>query len=190
MNKAEEEGRITAMPHESNLLVQTWWDLGVNDTTAIWFTQQVGNEIRLIDFLEDSGKGLDHYIKEIKSKPYIYEAHNAPHDIAVREFTSGKARIDIARDLGIDFDIVPNIPVEDGINAVRSIFNRCVFDERKCKQGLLALRNYKKQFDEMKNTFKLKPLHHWSSNAADAFRYMAVGISERKPKYIQQEYAL
>ena len=190
LNKAEKEGRITSMPYESNLLVQTWWDLGVSDTTAIWFTQQVGNEIRIIDFLEDSGKGLDYYIKEVKNKPYIYEAHNAPHDIAVREFTSGKARIDIARDLGIDFDIVPNIPVQDGINAVRSIFNRCVFDEKNCKQGLLALRNYKKQFDELKNTFKLKPLHDWSSNAADSFRYMAVGISERKPKYYQPEYAL
>lgn len=190
MNAAEKDGRITRMPYESNLLVSTWWDLGVNDTTAIWFTQQVGNEIRLIDFIEDSGKGLDHYIKLIKEKPYVYESHNAPHDIAVREFTSGKARIDIAYDLGIQFDIVPNIPVQDGINAVRSIFNRCIFDEKNCKQGLLALRNYKKQFDELKNTFKIKPLHDWSSNAADAFRYLAVGITERKPKVYQHEYAI
>lgn len=189
MTQADKEGRITRMPYEANLLVSTWWDLGVNDSTAIWFTQQIGNEIRFIDYVEDTGKGLDHYIKVVKSKPYTYDTHNAPHDIAVREFTSGKARIDVARDLGIDFDIVPNIPVADGINAVRSIFNRCVFDEKNCKQGLLALRNYKKEFDERKNTFKLKPLHDWSSNAADSFRYMAVGISERKPKFYQPEYS-
>tara|TARA_R110002110_G_scaffold181672_2_gene388086 strand:+ start:913 stop:2214 length:1302 start_codon:yes stop_codon:yes gene_type:complete len=189
MTAAEKDERITRMPYETNLLVSTWWDLGVNDSTAIWFTQQIGNEVRLIDYIEDTGKGMDHYIKVVKSKPYTYDTHNAPHDIAVREFTSGKARIDVARDLGIDFDIVPNIPVADGINAVRAIFNRCVFDEKNCKQGLLALRNYKKQFDEIKNTFKLKPLHDWSSNAADSFRYMAVGISERKPKYYQPEYA-
>lgn len=189
VTQAEKEKRITKISYESNLLVSTWWDLGVKDSTAIWFTQQLGNEIRFIDYLEDTGKGLDHYIKVIKSKPYIYDTHNAPHDIAVREFTSGKARIDIASDLGINFDIVPNIPVADGINAVRAIFNRCIFDETNCKAGLLALRNYKKEFDERKNTFKLKPLHDWSSNAADSFRYMAVGITERKPKFYQPEYS-
>ena len=179
LNRTIAEKKITKLPHETNLQVDTWWDLGVNDATAIWFTQQLGTEIRVIDYVEDTGKGLDHYIKLVKEKPYVYNSHNAPHDIAVREFTSGKARIDIAWDMGIKFDIVPNIPVADGINAARAIFNRCIFDEEKCKVGLLALRNYKKQFDELKNTFKLKPLHDWSSNAADSFRYMAVGISEK-----------
>lgn len=180
MNRTEKEKRITNLPCESNLPVSTWWDLGVNDTTAIWFTQQIGTEIRVIDFHEDNGKGLDHYVKMIKDKPYIYESHNAPHDIRVREFTSGRSRFDIAWDLGVRFDVVPNIPVADGINAVRSIFNKCIFDKEKCQQGLLALRNYKKQFDEIKNTFKDKPLHDWSSNAADAFRYLAVGIDEKR----------
>lgn len=192
LNQTEAEQRVTALKYESSLMVDTWWDLGVNDSTAIWFTQQIGNEIRIIDYIEDTGKGLDHYIKLIKDKPYIYNSHNAPHDIAVREFTSGKARIDIAWDLGIRFDIVPNIPVADGINAARSIFNRCIFDKENCKQGLLALRNYKKQFDDLRNTFKTKPLHDWSSNAADSFRYMAVGISEKSfgKKANQYQYAI
>jgi phage terminase large subunit len=180
MALAKEEGRITNLPYESNLLVDTFWDLGVNDTTAIWFTQQFGNEIRVIDYLEDSGKGLDYYIKEIKAKPYIYNTHNAPHDIRVREFTSGRSRYDIAYDLGISFYVVPNIPVADGINAVRAILNKCIFDKEKCKKGLLALTNYKKQFDELRNCFKDKPLHDWSSNGADAFRYLAVGIDEKR----------
>lgn len=192
INKAKEEGRITNLPYESSLTVDTFWDLGVNDTTAIWFTQQVGSEIRVIDYLEDSGKGLDHYIKEIKAKPYIYGNHNAPHDIRVREFSSGRSRYEIAYDLGIAFNVVPNIPIQDGINATRAIFNKCVFDETKCKKGLLALTNYKKQFDEIRNCFKDKPLHDWSSNGADAFRYLAVGIDEKRflqNKY-QDDYAL
>jgi hypothetical protein len=192
MNKAKEDGRITNLPYEPNLLVDTWWDLGVNDTTAIWFTQQHGNEIRIIDYLEDSGRGLDSYIKELKEKPYIYGNHNAPHDIRVREFTSGRSRYDIAWDLGIRFDMVPNIPVTDGINAVRSIFHKCIFDETNCKKGLLALTNYKKQFDEIRNCFKDKPLHDWSSNGADAFRYLAVGIDEKNflQNKSQSDYAI
>lgn len=188
LNRAEAEKRITKLKHEQNLLVDTWWDLGVNDTTAIWFTQQVGNEIRVIDFYENNNQGLEHYIKEAKNKPYIYNSHNAPHDIAVREFTSGKARIDTAYEMGIRFDLVPNIPVADGINATRSIFNRCIFDQDNCKQGLLALRNYKKQFDDLRNTFKVKPLHDWSSNAADAFRYLAVGINEKAQEQDHRQY--
>lgn len=192
MSLAKEEGRITSLPHEVSLTVDTWWDLGVNDTTVIWFTQQLGSEIRAIDYLEDSGKGLDHYIKEVKAKPYIYQSHNAPHDIKVREFTSGRSRYDIAWDLGIKFDVVPNIPIIDGINAVRSIFNKCIFDKDKCKQGILALTNYKKQFDEIRNCFKDKPLHDWSSNGADSFRYMAVGIDEKQfiKQSIEYDYAI
>lgn len=190
MKQAEEEGRITKVYYEKTLSVQTWWDLGVNDANSIWFTQQLGNEIRVIDYIEDNNKGLDHYIKEIKNKPYVYERHNAPHDIEVREYTSGRSRRDIAYDLGIDFDIVPNIPVEDGINCVRATLDRCIFDQDKCKQGISSLKNYKKEFDEKKNCFKKKPLHDWSSNGADAFRYMAVGIDQiqYKENQVQQDY--
>jgi phage terminase large subunit len=192
MKQAEKENRITKVLYEQCLPVSTFWDLGVNDTTAIWFVQQFNNEIRLIDYLEDNGRGLDYYIKVIKEKPYLYESHNAPHDIRVREFTSGKSRLDIAYELGIDFDVVPNIPVNDGINAVRSIFNKCIFDQERCKKGLLALINYKKDFDERLNCFKNKPKHNWASNGADSFRYLAVGIDEKRflTRSVQSEYAL
>lgn len=177
---AEKEGRITNVPYDPNLLVDTWWDLGVNDTTAIWFTQKIGKEIRLIDYHEDSGFGLNHYAKIIKEKPYIYDRHYAPHDIIVREFTSGKSRIDAARELGINFFVVPKIPRQDGINASRAIFSKCWFDKTKCQKGLMALKNYKKVFDEKRNTFKDEPLHDWASNGADAFRYFAVGFDEQQ----------
>ena len=186
---AEKEGRITGVPYEPNLLVDTWWDLGVNDTTAIWFTQKVGKEIRIIDYHEESGFGLNHYAKIIKEKPYIYDTHNAPHDIVVREFTSGRARIDVARELGINFQIVPNIPRQDGINASRAILPKCWFDKTKCQKGLMALKNYKKVFDAKRNTFKNEPLHDWASNGADAFRYFAVGFDERLHKnQVQTSY--
>ena len=103
--------------------------------------------------MESSGVGLVEYIREVKNKNYIYESHNAPHDIVVREFTSGKARIDTARELGLNFNIVPNIPRSDGIDYVRIILNKCWFDETKCKKGLIALNNYKKEFDIKRNCF-------------------------------------
>jgi len=186
LKQAETENRIGNIPYEPAMPVSTWWDLGVNDTTAIWFTQIVGKEIRIIDYHEDSGFGLNHYIKIVKEKPYIYESHNAPHDIRVREFTNGKSRLETAYELGISFDLVPNIPVEDGINATRMILGKCWFDKSKCQRGLLALRNYKKQFDELKNTFKNKPLHDWSSNGADAFRYLSIGIGNRMASSSQE----
>lgn len=188
IKELEEKGQVCNVPYEKNLPVDTWWDLGVGDTTAIWFTQQIGKEIRVIDYLENSGIGLDEYIREIKNKSYIYNSHNAPHDIAVREFTSGRARIDIARDLGINFNIVANIPRQDGINAVRSILNKCWFDSNNCKKGLIALKNYKKAFDLKRNCFKNEPLHDWSSNGADAFRYFAVGYSDLIDKQQKQDY--
>lgn len=179
--KAKDEGRITKVNHDDRLPVQTWWDLGRNDHNAIWFTQQVGNEIRVIDYEEGGGESMQYWIKVCQEKPYTYDEHGGPHDLAVKEYTreDNKSRYDVAWDLGFKFYMVPNLSIQDGINAVRSIFSKCVFDEENCKQGLLALKNYKKQFDELKNTFKSQPLHDWSSNGADAFRYFAVGTDEK-----------
>lgn len=178
--QAEKENRITNVAYEANHLVDTWWDLGVSDSTTIWFTQTIGSEIRIIDYYENSGQALQHYIQVVKEKPYLYNKHNGPHDLRVRELGTGKSRLETAYTLGLSFDVVANIPVQDGINAVRSIFNKCWFDKTKCKKGLMAIRNYKRVFDELKNDFKDKPYHDWSSHAADAFRYLAVGISDAK----------
>lgn len=191
IKRAEEDGRISNIPYESSIPVETFWDLGVNDTTAIWFVQAVGKEIRVIDYYENNGEGLPHYANIINQKGYTYSRHNAPHDIKVRELGSGVSRLETAYKLGIRFDVVPNISIEDGINASRSIFSKCYFDKTKCKQGLLALKNYKKEFDQNKNCFKSKPLHNWASNGADSFRYFAVGFRERlESTSYQPQYAI
>lgn len=174
--KAKEEGRIRQVLHEETLKVNTYWDLGVGDATSIWFTQQVGNEIRFIDFYENEGEGLPHYIQVLQSKPYTYGDHVAPHDIEVRELTSGKSRLEIAKSLGIRFKVAPKLSFDDGINAGRMIFSRCFFDEEKCKEGLLALKKYRKEWDEKRSVFKSYPVHDCFSHAADAFRYCAISI--------------
>lgn len=179
IKRAEEEGRITNVAYETTIRVNTWWDLGIGDSMVIWFTQSVGNEIRVIDYYENNGEGLEHYIKYLDSKLYLYGTHNAPHDISVRELGTGKSRLEAAELLGIRLEVVPKMPVTDGINAVRAIFNRCYFDKEKCHKGLMALRNYRKEFDERKTKFKDKPLHDWASHGADGFRYFAVGYREK-----------
>ena len=188
---AEDENRIANIPWETDVPVDTWWDLGFADETAIWFTQTVGREIRVIDYIEDNGKGMNEYIKLLKEKPYIYGSHNVPHDIKSTEYSDGISRYEKACDMGFELEIVPKLEVQDGINQVRSIFNKCYFDKTKCHKGLMALRNYKRKWDEIRGCFKEKPHHDWASNGADAFRYFAVGINAyRKQQQNYQEYAV
>lgn len=172
--QAEAEGRIGNVPYEPGVLVSTWWDLGVGDATAIWFGQAVGQEIHLIDYYETSGEGLNHYKKILQEKPYNYAQHWAPHDIEVRELGTGKSRRETARELGIDFQLAPNFPVDDGINAARMILPRCWFDQKKTKEGIEALKQYHKEWDDKARHFKDHPCHDWASHGADAFRYFAV----------------
>ena len=172
---ADKAGRITAVTYQPEVGVDTWWDLGVNDATAIWFTQNIGREVHVIDYLEESGEGLPFYARKLQEKPYVYASHNAPHDIAVREVGSGKSRLETAAALGIRFNTVPNIDRMDGIDAARSFIPRCWFDRVATERGRLALVSYRKQWDERRKTFLAQPYHDWSSNGADAFRYLAVG---------------
>jgi phage terminase large subunit len=134
LDKAQEEGRIGNVAWEPASSVDTSWDLGFGDSTAIWFYQRVRKELRIIDYLEASGVGLEWYAKELDRKPYSYGSHTLPHDAAVRELGSGRSRVEALRGLGI------------GIAAVRSILNRCWFDESKCAQGLKALRSYRTEW--------------------------------------------
>lgn len=184
LDLAQKEGRISRVSHETELGVDTWWDLGVGDSTAIWFTQSVGREIHVIDYYEASGEGFPHYAKVLQQKPYVYAKHYAPHDIEVRELGSGRSRKETAMGLGIRFEVVPNLPIEDGIEAARSLLGRCWFDKQKCERGLNALGSYHKAFDDKLKDWKSFPNHDWSSHAADAFRYLAVGhkTSPIKPK--------
>lgn len=176
--KALEEGRIGNVPHEPSLPVDTIWDLGVGDSTAIWFLQQVGKEKRIIDYYEASGEGLSHYAQELQDKPYTYRNHWAPHDIEVRELSDGKSRIEKALRLGINFRIVPKLSVDDGIDAARDILNSCWFDKKKCRRGLNALKSYHKEYDEKNQTYRKHPHHDWTSHGADAFRYLAIATKE------------
>lgn len=187
LSEAQTEDRIGKVPYDPRLPVHTAWDLGVGDSTAIWFYQVLGQEIRIIDFHEDSGEGLPYYAKILDQKDYKYGEHWAPHDIQVRELGSGKSRIETAKMLGIEFRIVPNLSIDDGINAVRNTIPRCWFDAKKCELGLQALRNYRKEYDDRRQEYKPRPLHDWSSHAADAFRYLSVSLRDKqKAKNIKQ----
>lgn len=170
---ARSAGRITSVPHDPTLLVDTVWDLGISDSTAIFFVQSVGREIRLIDYYEASGEGLPHYAGVLAQRGYLYGKHWAPHDIQVRELGSGRSRIETARSLGIKFEVVPQLGVEDGIHAARMLFPRLWIDERKCEVALSALQRYHRAYNPRTLEFG-SPVHDWSSHCADALRYLAV----------------
>ena len=179
MAKAMEQGRIGRVPYDNKLKVDTWWDLGIaskkTDAMSIWFTQDYGLEIRLIDFYSNSGEGLLHYKKVLDNKEYIYNTHNAPHDIMVKEMGSGKTRFETAADIGLRFDVVEKLPFSDGISAVRMILPKCWFDEKNCAKGIRALMSYRKEWDDNLGKFRDRPLNDWACDASDAFRMLAVG---------------
>ena len=129
----EAQSRVTEVPCDDNLDVETWWDLGLNDSTAIWFVQKYKGEIRLIDYYENAGYGLDHYVSILDQKGYDYSKHIAPHDIKVREIGNfGKSRLESALELGIAFEVAPKLSIEDGIEAVRKALPNCWFDKNIC----------------------------------------------------------
>ncbi|RTL11277.1 MAG: hypothetical protein EKK54_08085 [Neisseriaceae bacterium] len=186
--KLKDAGQITSVPYEPNLPVTTAWDLGIGDSTAIWFAQQVGKEVRIIDHLENSGVGLDWYVKQLSNKPYVYHEHLLPHDANVSELGTGKRRIDTLRDLGLNKTrVLPALSVDDGINAVRLLLPRCWFDKTKTEKGLNCLINYQREYDEKLQTFKDRPLHDWSSHSSDGFRYLAIGLKpvRERPQGLQ-----
>jgi phage terminase large subunit len=174
MTKADNENRIGPVPVDSNVGVETWWDLGIGDSTAIWFAQRVGEEVHLIDYYENSGESLMHYADVLEDKGYAYSRHIAPHDIQARELGTGKSRLEVSQELGIMFEVAPRLEVDHGIESVRNALPYCWFDREKCKLGIDALRQYRKQWDEKNQVFKSKPLHDWCSHSADAFRYGCV----------------
>ena len=175
MDQAEQEGRIGTVPWQPELGVHTWWDLGMADAMSVVFTQNAGREVHIIDYFETSGQGLPDCARELQRKPYVYATHNAPHDIQVRELGTGKSRLETAASLGIKFEIVPNIGLQDGIDATRSFLNRCWFDKVKTERLRNALVSYHKTWDEKRKMFSDAPHHDWSSHCCDAVRYLSVG---------------
>ena len=174
---ATRDGRVTDLPHNPALPVFTAWDLGVGDDTSIWFGQRVGGFVHLIDHYATNGQDASHYVGVLKSKPYTYARHFLPHDAANREWSNGKSRLDVLKALGLEnVKVLNRIAVDDGINAARLLIPVARFDREKCKSGLESLRQYRREYDENKRTFKPTPLHDWTSHDADAFRYLACGL--------------
>ena len=177
LDEADSEGRISSeVQWRKEHPVYTAWDLGISDAMTIWFFQLVGDYANFIDFYTSSNVGLEHYIKILDSKPYIYKNHYAPHDIRVRELGTGKSRLEVAAKLGIRFRIAPRLSLEDGINATKMFLSRCRFNPEKCEDGLKALRHYTRAYDRKNRIWSARPVHDWSSHAADSFRYAAISV--------------
>ena len=170
--------RMIDVPYDAALPVNTYWDLGIGDTTAIWFGQRLREEYRWIDYIEQSGEGLEYYVKELNDRGYIYGDHIFPHDIAVRELGTGKSRIETLADLGIRAIVNSREKIDDGIHASRQLLKKSWFDRVKCERGLASLGNYTKRWDSKNKLWSAKPLHNWASNGADAFRTAAMGMRD------------
>jgi hypothetical protein len=177
INDLEAKNQITTIPRETLSKTYCSWDLGMSDSTAIWVAQVVGKEIRLVDFYENHGQGLDTYVSWLRDNEWNDAVQLLPHDVVVRELGTGKSRQEVLEEAGLEITIVKKLPVADGIQAVRRLLPRCWFDKN-VKQGLDALRNYRRNYDEKRNVFFDSPLHDWCSHAADSFRYLAVGLDE------------
>lgn len=175
LRAAKDQERIGTVPYDPSLPVDTDWDLGMVDSTAIWFSQSTrSGEVRLIDYYEASGESLPHYAQMLKTKGYSYGEHWAPHDIQLKELSSGRSRLEAAQAHGIQFRVCPKVSVIDGIHAARLLFPRCYFDTKHTTRGLDCLRHYRKRKNEVLDEFTSTPVHDWASHGADAFRYLAV----------------
>lgn len=174
MQKLRANGRIRRVPYEPGIPVDTYWDLGFNDTTAIWFVQRVAGETRFIHAYENSGESLDHYAQYLLSRGYVFGTHNLPHDAANKSLQTGKSASEILQTLlnGHRFNIVPRIEaVITGINQTRMKMSGNVYiDEEGCADGIAALDNYRKKYNEKQDVFTDVPLHDRYSNYADAWR--------------------
>lgn len=191
---AEKAGRITHVPYDPEEPVYTGWDLGLDDCTAIWFAQIIGAEVRFIDYFEARNTALIDIAKQIKELPYVYAEHYLPHDVETREMSTAKTRKEQLEAVGLR-PIRPGsrLPVADGINAAKTLIVKSVFDKEKCVRGLDALQAYRTEKNEDRDVFSPRPLHDWSSHAADAYREIAVNLfnvkaSRSAPKTSIVEY--
>lgn len=185
-DEAEKSGRFCYVPYEESVPVYTVWDLGIGDSMSIGFFQIIGQEVHMIDYVEHNNEGLAYYAKVLQDKKYIYAKHFAPHDIKAKELGTGKTRKETAKSLGIDFEVVPEIGVQNGIDAARLLFARLWVDVVKCSEWLTLIPQYTKEYDEDKKMFKDSPFHDWTSHGADMFRYAAVVIDKMTTVVVQK----
>jgi phage terminase large subunit len=188
IEEMREQGRICRIPIDRYAEVDTSWDLGIRDQTAIWFVQRVGAELRLVDYYEASGVGLPHYTDYLREWGEKHKArfgrHYLPHDVQAHELSSGRSRLATLHDLGLrNVDVVPQHAVLDGVNAVRRMLPKVWIDEERCSRGLRCLQMYRSDIDEKTGAFKPRPVHDEYSHGADALRYFAASYQDRgKPK--------
>lgn len=176
--EAMRSGRTDIDVYDSALPVITAWDLGIGDSTSIWFAQVHHNQVRLIDYYENNGEGLPHYAQVLQQRGYLYGDHWAPHDIAVRELGSGLSRLEVARSLGINFRIAPRQSLEDGIHAVRLTIPRMWFD-KKVSKALESLSMYRRELNASTGEYRSTPVHDSHSHCADGIRYLCLSIREQ-----------
>jgi hypothetical protein len=183
LQKARAENRICRLAHAKTDPVNTFWDLGFNDQTAIWFHQHIARENRFINAYQNSGEAIDHYAQVLadfaREEGYVYGTHYLPHDAQNKTVHAGKSVLQILTDLmpGANFQVVPRIErVQTGIQQARAAFASCYFDAEKCRDGLAALQLYRKKWNNATNAFTHEPLHDDNSNYADAFRQFAQGF--------------
>ncbi len=180
--EAEAAGRIGVVPYDPLLPVHTAWDLGIGDSTAIWFFQVSRKELRVIDHYEASGHGLAHYAAVLEARGYKYGTEFLPHDAQARQLGSGRTLWETLRSLtNRNPRILPQQNVMDGINAARVTFASAWFDAGKCHDGLEALRAYRADYDEKRKAFTDRPRHDWASHSSDAARYMSEAWREMQP---------
>lgn len=180
INELERTGHIAAVPYDENVPVHTFWDLGHTDDTAIWFAQVIRGEVHVIDSYSDHGRDIKHYVDIIRAKPYQYGLwHWIPHDARARTLAAnGRSTEQQLNELGLKTRIVPQLTVQDGIQAARVTLPLCWFDRERTKDGLEALRQYQREWDEDDRMFKDRPKHDWSSHFADGFRYLSLAWRE------------
>lgn len=172
----DQRRQIGKVLHDPSLPVETWWDLGANDQTVIWFVQRIGRNFAVIDIHANSGEGLGYYAGVLQERQqkrgYVYSEHLWPHDGGSKILDErGRTRLEVMNDLGYAPRVIKRNPsIQAGIEAVRNILPRCWFDEENCAEGLKALRAYRKEWDENRATWKDRPYHDWASDYADAFR--------------------
>ncbi len=188
--QAEQDGRVTGVEYDEFVDVYTAWDLGYSDDTAIWFYQVIHGEVHFIDYYAASGKSIDHYAAQVLSKPYRYKTHYLPHDARAKTLASGgKSVIEmLAEHLTIQkMAITPSLSLHDGIQAVRMMMPRAWFDKERCYDGLEALKQYQREWDDDKKMFRDKPRHDWTSHASDAMRYASINWREEVKPVVEEK---
>jgi len=184
--KAYQDGRVTDLPIEKGYKIHTAWDIGHGDSTAIWFYQVIGNWIHVVDYYENCGEPLGHYVDVLCEKAYDYGNFYGPHDLLAHDWGTGHTAAETAlTDYGIAFLVAPNISLSDGIERTRTLLSRCVFDEERCSRdlgkqpvGLTSLESYHHEWDEDNGMWKSTPFHDWASHGADSFRYLALTVGQ------------